>query len=158
MKYAATSPPGFFTLVFITGLSILSLNMFLPSLSNIAQEYQANYSIVSLSVAGYLGITAVLQLIIGPLSDRFGRRPVLLAGLAIFILASLGCMLAGDIRYLELPGFSCAAGSDNRRRGFAIRNNPRLCARAGGGKPDGLRLHGNGGRTDAGANGWRSTG
>ena len=97
MKYAATSPPGFFTLVFLTGLSILSLNMFLPSLSNIAEEFQADYSIVSLSVAGYLGITAVLQLIIGPLSDRFGRRPVLLSGLVIFILASLGCMLASNI-------------------------------------------------------------
>lgn len=97
MKYAATSPPGFFTLVFLTGLSILSLNMFLPSLSNIAEEFQTDYSIVSLSVAGYLGITAVLQLVIGPLSDRFGRRPVLLFGLAIFILASLGCMLANTI-------------------------------------------------------------
>lgn len=97
MKYAATSPPGFFTLVFLTGLSILSLNLFLPSLSNIAEEFQADYTIVSLSVAGYLGITAVLQLIIGPLSDRFGRRPVLLSGLVIFILASLGCMLAGNI-------------------------------------------------------------
>jgi len=97
MKYAATSPPGFFTLVFLTGLSVLSLTMFLPSLSNIAEEFQADYTIVSLSVAGYLGITAVLQLIIGPLSDRFGRRPVLLSGLAIFILASLGCMLANNI-------------------------------------------------------------
>jgi Bcr/CflA subfamily drug resistance transporter len=97
MKYAATSPPGFFTLVFLTGLSILSLNMFLPSLSNIAEEFQTDYSIASLSVAGYLGITAVLQLIIGPLSDRFGRRPVLLSGLVIFILASLGCMLASNI-------------------------------------------------------------
>lgn len=97
MKYAATSPPGFFTLVFVTGLSILSLNMFLPSLANIAQEYQTDYGIVSLSVAGYLGITAMLMLVLGPLSDRFGRRPVLLSSLAIFILASLGCMLAGDI-------------------------------------------------------------
>ncbi len=97
MKYAATSPPGFFTLVLLTGLSILSLNMFLPSLSNIAEEFQSDYAIVSLSVAGYLGITAVLQLIIGPLSDRFGRRPLILTGLVIFIIASLGCMLAGNI-------------------------------------------------------------
>ena len=97
MKFAATSPPGFFTLVFITGLSLLSLNMFLPSLANIAAEFQADYSVVSLSVAGYLGITAVLQLIIGPLSDRFGRRPVLLSALAIFTLASLGCMLASNV-------------------------------------------------------------
>jgi Bcr/CflA subfamily drug resistance transporter len=86
-----------FTLIILTGLSVLSLNMFLPSLSNIADEFQADYTIVSLSVAGYLGITAVLQLIIGPLSDRFGRRPVLLSGVAIFILASLGCMLASNI-------------------------------------------------------------
>jgi MFS family permease len=85
MNYAATSPPRMFTLIILTGLSVLSLNMFLPSLSNIADEFQADYTIVSLSVAGYLGITAVLQLIIGPLSDRFGRRPVLLSGVAIFI-------------------------------------------------------------------------
>ena len=97
MKFAATSPPGFFALVFLTGLSTLSLNMFLPSLSNIAEEFQADYTIVSLSVAGYLGITGLLQLVIGPMSDRFGRRPVLLSGLAVFSLASLGCMLAGDI-------------------------------------------------------------
>jgi len=71
--------------------------MFLPSLSNIANDFQVDYSIVSLSIAGYLGITAVLQLIIGPLSDRFGRRPVVLYGLTIFILASLGCMLASNI-------------------------------------------------------------
>jgi len=97
MKYAATSPPTMFTLVIVTGLSVLSLNMFLPSLANIASEFEADYSLVSLSVAGYLGITAVLQLIIGPLSDRLGRRPVLLIGISIFIIASLGCLLATDI-------------------------------------------------------------
>ena len=97
MRYAATSPPRLFTLVFLTGLSVLSLNMFLPSLANIAEEFNTDYAIVSLSVAGYLGITAVFQLIIGPLSDRFGRRPVLLVGLTIFVLASLGCMLAENI-------------------------------------------------------------
>lgn len=97
MFQAADSPPRLFTLVLLAGLSVLSLNMFLPSLANIAEAFRADYSLVSLSVAGYLAITAALQLIMGPLSDRFGRRPVLLAGLAIFILASLGCMLAADI-------------------------------------------------------------
>ena len=42
-------------------------------------------------------MTAVLQLVMGPLSDRFGRRPVILAGLAIFILGSLGCLLATGV-------------------------------------------------------------
>lgn len=98
----AASPPRLLTLVLLTTLSVLSLNMFLPSLANIAEEFQADYSLVSLSVAGYLGITSVLQLILGPLSDRFGRRPVLLAGLVIFILGSLGCTLATGIRVFLL--------------------------------------------------------
>lgn len=97
MPYSAASPPSMFTLVLLTALSVLSLNMFLPSLSNMAADFQADYSLVSLSIAGYLAITAVLQVIMGPLSDRFGRRPVLLAGLAVFTLASLVCALTTDI-------------------------------------------------------------
>jgi Bcr/CflA subfamily drug resistance transporter len=72
--------------------------MFLPSLAHIAEEFQADYALVNLSIAGYAAMTAVLQLVMGPLSDRFGRRPVILAVLATFILASLGCALATDIR------------------------------------------------------------
>jgi Bcr/CflA subfamily drug resistance transporter len=97
MLYSATSPPRLSTLILLTALSVVSLNMFVASLSNIADEFQADYALVNLSIAGYAGMTAVLQLIIGPLSDRIGRRPVVLAGLVIFILASLGCMLASDI-------------------------------------------------------------
>ena len=97
MLRAASSPPRLSTLVLLTALSVLSLNMFLPSLSNIAEEFEADYALVNLSIAGYLGIMAVLQLIMGPLSDRYGRRPVLLAGTALFALASLGCALAGNI-------------------------------------------------------------
>lgn len=94
---AATSPPRLFTLVLLSALSVLSLNMFLPSLSNIAEAFQADYALVNLSIAGYAGMTAVMLLIMGPLSDRFGRRPVILVGLVIFILASLGCLLATNI-------------------------------------------------------------
>jgi len=86
-----------FTLVMLTALSVLSLNMFLPSLSNMAEDFQADYALVTLSIAGYLGITAALMLIMGPLSDRFGRRPVLLAALAIFTFASSVCALTADI-------------------------------------------------------------
>lgn len=97
MFYAAATPPRLLTLVLLTGLSTLSLNMFLPSLSNMAADFQVDYALISLSIAGYLAITAVLQLIMGPMSDRLGRRPVLLAALAVFTLASLGCALASDI-------------------------------------------------------------
>ncbi|WP_282609027.1 multidrug effflux MFS transporter [Pelagibius sp. Alg239-R121] len=97
MLQAATSPPKLITLVLLTALSVLSLNMFLPSLPNMAAAFEADYALVNLSIAGYLAITAVLQVIMGPLSDRYGRRPVLLAGLTIFVLASLGCALATDV-------------------------------------------------------------
>ena len=93
----AATPPRFLTLVLLTGLSVLSLNMFLPSLPSIADELRADYAVVSLSIGAYLGATAVIQLIAGPLSDRFGRRPVLLVCLAVFTMASLVCALATNI-------------------------------------------------------------
>ena len=99
MKYAATTPPRMPTLVLLAGLSVLSLNMFLPSLANIAVDFQADYAFVSLAIAGYLATTAVLQLIIGPMSDRYGRRPVLLCSLSLFLIASVGCLVAGDIEW-----------------------------------------------------------
>ena len=97
MLPAAKSPPGIVTLILVTGLSTLSLNMFIPSLPKIAETFQADYGLTSLSIAGYLAMTAILQLAMGPLSDRFGRRPVLLAGILIFSVASIGCLLATDI-------------------------------------------------------------
>ncbi|MEO1732283.1 MAG: multidrug effflux MFS transporter [Pseudomonadota bacterium] len=97
MLAAARTPPHLATLIILTGLSILTLNIFLPSLTQIAETFDAAYGLVNLSVAGYLAVTAVLQVIMGPLSDRFGRRPVLLAGLSIFVVASIGCIFADDI-------------------------------------------------------------
>ncbi|MFY2826296.1 multidrug effflux MFS transporter [Ruegeria sp. MALMAid1280] len=94
---AAQSPPSLVTLVFATALSVLTLNMFLPSLARMAGDFQVDYALVNLSVAGYLAVSAVLQLTMGPLSDRFGRRPVLLICMAVFVAASVGCVLAESI-------------------------------------------------------------
>jgi len=85
------------TLVFGTALSVLSLNMFLPSLPGIAAAFEADYGLANLSVAGYLAISAVLQILMGPLSDRYGRRPVMLTCCALFVVASIGCALAANI-------------------------------------------------------------
>ncbi len=75
----------------------MSLNMFLPSLANIAVDLKTDYSTVSWAVSGYLAITAIIQLIIGPLSDRIGRRRVLLVALFVFATASAGCTFAPNI-------------------------------------------------------------
>lgn len=97
MFAAATSPPNLSTLVLLTAVSVLSLNMFLPSLAHIAEDLQVDYALIAISVSGYLAITAVLQVGLGPLSDRFGRRPVLLWCVAIFAAASVVCALAQDV-------------------------------------------------------------
>lgn len=93
----ATTPPGLFALIVITALSVLSLNMYLPSLGNMADDFGVSYGLMNLSISGYLAVTAILQLIIGPLSDRYGRRRLLLIAMAIFAVASVGCALATDI-------------------------------------------------------------
>ncbi|WP_419740157.1 multidrug effflux MFS transporter [Ruegeria sp.] len=94
---AAQTPPTLITLIFATALSVLSLNMFLPSLAHMSEDFAVDYGLVNLSVAGYLAVSAVLQLIMGPLSDRYGRRPVLLICMTIFVCASVGCALAESI-------------------------------------------------------------
>ncbi len=94
---AAQTPPTLITLIFATALSVLSLNMFLPSLAHMSEDFAVDYGLVNLSVAGYLAVSAILQLIMGPLSDRYGRRPVLLICMTIFVCASIGCALAESI-------------------------------------------------------------
>lgn len=91
---ARRSPPTIGTLVLLSGLSALSLNLFLPSLPNMAVHFQADYKVMQLSIALYLLVNAVLQILIGPIADKAGRRPVLLWGLSLFLLATLGCIYA----------------------------------------------------------------
>ena len=88
------SPPHLTTLVLIAGIAALSLNVFLPSLPSMAKAFGVDYAVMQLSVSLYLASTAVLQILIGPISDRMGRRPVMLWAVALFTLASVGAVLA----------------------------------------------------------------
>ncbi len=95
-----TTPPHVVTLVAIAGIGALSMNIFLPALPAMASFFEVDYALIQLAISAYLAVTAALQIIIGPLSDRYGRRPVLLGGFGIFILATLGCMLATNVETL----------------------------------------------------------
>lgn len=92
-----TTPPHIATLTLLAALATLSLAVFLPSLQSMTDHFQTDYAVMQLAVSGYLAITAVLQIFIGPISDRFGRRPVALGAAAIFALASLGAVFAPTI-------------------------------------------------------------
>lgn len=89
-----STPPHIFTLVMLAGISALNMSIFLPSLNHMATFYGVDYAVMQLAVSGYLLATAVLQIVIGPISDRFGRRPVVIGALGLFVVATLGCLFA----------------------------------------------------------------
>jgi DHA1 family bicyclomycin/chloramphenicol resistance-like MFS transporter len=88
------TPPHISTLIAATALGAMSMNVFLPTLPQMAEYFQADYALMQRSVTLYLMVNAILQLGIGPISDRIGRRPVLLGSFVLFTLATLGCILA----------------------------------------------------------------
>ncbi|QCM10152.1 multidrug effflux MFS transporter [Agrobacterium tumefaciens] len=104
-----TTPPHIITLVVIAGVAALCMNVFLPSLAAMALYFETDYAVMQFAVSGYLAATACLQLIIGPLSDLFGRRPVMLASIAIMIIATLVCMLAPNITVFMIGRVAQAA-------------------------------------------------
>jgi DHA1 family bicyclomycin/chloramphenicol resistance-like MFS transporter len=89
-----TTPPKIITLVLLAGLSALTMNIFLPSLPGMATYFGVPYGFMQQSVALYLALSAALQIIIGPISDRYGRRLVLVGSLILFLLATIGTLLA----------------------------------------------------------------
>lgn len=94
----------FVKLVFILGLITLigplCIDMYLPSFLNIASNLQTSNSNVQLTVTTYLIGLAIGQPLYGPLIDRFGKKPLLIIGITIFIIASIGCALAQNITQL----------------------------------------------------------
>ena len=88
------TPPSIFTLICLSAIGALAMNIFLPSLPSMAKTFGVTYATATLTITLFLAMNAVFQLFVGPLSDRFGRRPVVLASLIIFCLSSFGCILA----------------------------------------------------------------
>lgn len=89
--------PHLFTLVLLSALAVLSMNMFAPAMAAMAMDFEVPFATINWSISAYLGLTAVLQLLIGPLSDRYGRRPLLLGSLLLFALASVVAATASNI-------------------------------------------------------------
>ena len=102
--------PSMFTLVLLASISALAMNSFLPSLPNMAVHFGSSTSIMGLSVGIYLGASAVFQILVGPLSDRIGRRTVSLWALVIFILVSFACVYAPNTEsFMALRGLQAIA-------------------------------------------------
>ena len=107
---AATSRTILLLLVLMTGAAPISLYMLVPALPVLATTFGRDISIAQMTVSLYMVGIACSQIIMGPLSDRFGRRPVLLAGLGLMVVASAACSFANSLPLLIAARFLQALG------------------------------------------------
>ena len=118
-KAAISYGPLIALLTALAALGMLSTNIYLPALPVIGAALHADADAVRLTLTVYLAVFAVCQLVAGPLSDRYGRRPVLVFGLALFFGATLICAMAQTVemliigRALQAVG-ACAASTVGR--------------------------------------------
>lgn len=95
-------------------LGPFTIDTYLPAFSGIAHDLQATPLQIQQTLSAYLFAFAFMSLFHGALSDSFGRRPVVLTGVAVFTLASVGCALSTDITHLiffrALQGLATGAG------------------------------------------------
>ena len=89
-----TTQPTMLTLVLLASISALAMNIYLPSLPQMAMEFSTTPAAMGLSVGVYLGTSALIQLFAGPISDRIGRRKIVQVSLIIFVIASISCAYA----------------------------------------------------------------
>src|SRR5437762_5784955 len=106
----ATSRIMLLMLVVMTGEAPISLYMLVPALPVLATTFDRDISVAQMTVSLYMVGIACSQIVMGPLSDKFGRRPVLLAGLGLMVAASIGCSLAQTLPQLIAARFLQALG------------------------------------------------
>ena len=98
----STSPvlginPRLTSLMVIAAVSPLAINIFLPSMPKLVDHFKTDYATASLGLSLFLAAMSVLQLVIGPLSDKYGRRPVLIGGIMMFLVGTGICLIAPTI-------------------------------------------------------------
>lgn len=99
----ASAPAGLIILLgSLTAFGPLSIDMYLPALPQIARTLHASEAQAAETVSTFFIGISVGQLVYGPLSDRFGRRIPLFVGVGLYLLATLGCMLAPSIEALQI--------------------------------------------------------
>lgn len=107
---ASHPKPSLLILVAVSAIGPLALNLFVPSMPGLQAAFGIPYATAQLTLTLYLIGLAAAQLIYGPLSDRFGRRPTLIAGLWLFVAGSLAAAVAPSIELLIAARMAQALG------------------------------------------------
>lgn len=104
-------PQIFFLIVLLSAFPPLSTAMYLPAIPLLQKSWNQPLSVVNLTLVGFFISYCVFLLIYGPVSDRFGRKPPLLAGISLFIVASLLCALSENVTTLIIARILQAGGA-----------------------------------------------
>jgi MFS transporter, DHA1 family, multidrug resistance protein len=110
-SFHATRPGSIALLTFMVALNQMSMGLYLPSMPTMAGALGTSVGQVQLTLTVFIAGFAVSQLVWGPVTDRFGRRPALLVGLACFTAASVACAFAETIEQLIVYRFFQALGA-----------------------------------------------
>ena len=101
-------------LALLSAFTPLSIDMYLPALPVIAADLRGTAGDIQLTLSAFMIAFGVGQIFYGPAGDRFGRRPVILIGLAIYVLTSIGCAFAAEAGHLVglrfLQGLAAGGG------------------------------------------------
>ncbi len=95
----------------LTAIGAISIDLYLPSLPMIGRDFAVDAATVQRTMTAFFIGMAIGQIAYGPMSDRFGRRPALLVGIGIYVVASLGCVFAPTIDWLVAGRFTQALGA-----------------------------------------------
>lgn len=107
---SATSPVMVMVLAALTALGPLATDIYLPAMPAMGEALDTGPDQVQLTLSIYMAGFALAQLVCGPLSDRFGRKPIMVIGIALFLVASLVCALSTRIELLWVGRFLQAFG------------------------------------------------
>jgi DHA1 family bicyclomycin/chloramphenicol resistance-like MFS transporter len=95
----------------LTAMLAISTDMYAPAMPAVAAEFGADWATTQLTLSLFVAGFAVSQLVYGPLSDRFGRRPVLAAGVLVYLGASVACISAASVEELMVYRFLQSLGA-----------------------------------------------
>lgn len=110
MNSRSLGPPPIWLLVMLACTGTLSMHMFVPALPFAAADLRVSPAEIQLSIGVYVFTLAIGQLVYGPISDALGRRPVVIAGILIFVAGSLTCAMAPSLSALLAGRVLQAAG------------------------------------------------
>ena len=101
-------------LALLSAFTPLSIDMYLPALPVITQDLRGSVGDIQLTLSAFMIAFGAGQVFYGPAGDRFGRRPVILTGIAVYVVASIGCAFAASASF-ACAGAHTHTGARHRR-------------------------------------------